>query len=217
MSARRRSSFPITDAPSTRSRSAAILQSGDWRELATGILVVGMALFGNKLSPDLFAHAADILITQVAFEFPMALLAVCAGQAIALKTRARRAAYVGLGMAAVLAAGTQLALQLDAPAMIIGGAWLILARVSPQHGSPWFSAEHCRTIEVTAGTAWACLIVALLLLSLLAAMTTPGGQVQTPPNFVYAITWSCYYLGLALLLPHVRAYYGSHKRRQGRR
>lgn len=217
MSARRLSPNAGKDASGLQDRRLALLQTVDWRELATGVLVVCMALFGTDLGPVLSAHAKDILVTQVAFEFPMALLAVCAGQAIALKSRGLRTACVCLGAMGVLMAGAVWSLQLDAPVMIIGGAWLILARISPLGGSAWFSAEHCRTIEVTAGTAWASLVVALLFLSLAAAMTTPQGSAQTPPAYVYVLTWSFYYLGLALLLPYVRAHYGGPKKRRPKR
>jgi len=201
MGEHRRNRLHAEDADRSLGRARSARRNFDPRELATGAFVVGMSLLGSKLSPRLFAHASSIVITQVVFEFPMALLAVFAGQAISQPTRGRRAAYVVAGLAMVTAAGVHTALDLRASWAILGGLWLILARAAPPRGCAWWSAEHCRAIEVTAGTAWACLIAGLALLWLLSA-STPSGQ--TAPGVVYAIAWGCYYLALAFVLPAVR-------------
>lgn len=181
----------------------------DTRELSTGAFVVAMALLGKSFSSPLFAEASNIVATQVVFELPMALLAVCAGKAVSQPARGWRAAYVCAGLALVAASGIYTALDLGASWAITGGLWLILARAVPPHGISWFSTEHCRAIEVTASTAWALLIAGLALLWLLSSIV-PHPSDRSAPGVVYAIAWGCYYLALAFVLPAVR------RRRVGR-
>lgn len=59
----------------------------DVRELVTAVLVVAAVLIGSDAAPWLFAQSQDIVVSQVLFEFPMALLAVIAGYAEARKSR----------------------------------------------------------------------------------------------------------------------------------
>lgn len=197
---------PVAPRAGTASLPAATLRAPavDLRELATGAFVVSMLLIGSQLWPRLFSEASDLLLGQLMFEFPMALLAVCAGQAVRHPSRAVRVACVLLGLFGVALAGSVNALQLDAPWAIAGGLWLLAARAAPPRGIDWFSSEHCRAIEVTAGTAWACLVGALLLLMLGQAMTPAQADSDALPSFVYAIVWGAYYLSLGLLLPRVR-------------
>lgn len=49
---------------------------------------MGMTVFGKQLGPKLIAYAADALVPQVAFEFPVALLAMRASKALAPEDRA---------------------------------------------------------------------------------------------------------------------------------
>ncbi len=204
MPAHRRNRLQPEDADRQEGRvRPARLNVVDTRELTTGAFVVGMALLGSKLSPQLFAEASAIVATQAVFELPMALLAVCAGKAVSQPTTGWRAAYVGAGLAIVAAAGVFTALDLGMPSAIAGGVWMIVARTKPPHGCSWFSVEHCRDLEVTAGTAWALLIGGLALLWLL-SIASPHPPGRTAPGFIYAIAWGCYYLALAFLLPHVR-------------
>jgi hypothetical protein len=214
MLANRKQRRPAANVPAAAVVWQSIRQGVDLRELATGIFVVGMALLGSRLSPALFAEASNILLSQVMFEMPMAILAVGAGGAIKHSTAIKRTASICFGIAAVAAAGILTAISLDAPAAIAAGAWLIVARATPPSGVSWFSIEHCRAIEVTAGTAWACLVVAILLLFTLASMTPAQGGTKTPPGFVYAIAWGGYYLGLAFLLPYVRRRFAAPKERR---
>jgi hypothetical protein len=176
----------------------------DLRELATGAVVVTALMGGSRLWPGLHAEASSLVTAQVVFEFPMAWLAVCAGQAVRHASRAMRVACVVLGVLVVALAGSVHALEVDAPWMIASGAWLLAARVAPPRGLAWFGVEHCRAIEVTAGTAWAFLVGALALLMLGSAMTPKPSDVQSAPAFVYAIAWGAYYLSLGVLLPRVR-------------
>jgi hypothetical protein len=111
------------------------------------------------------------------------------------------------GLVVVAAGGTYTALDLGAPAAIAGGVSLLVARATPPRGVSWFSAEHCRAIEVTAGTAWACLVGAFLLLFLLAGLGQQSGQAAS--SWVYALTWGGYYLALGLLLPWARRRFGA--------
>ena len=189
------------------------VQQVDLRELGIGAFVVTMLLIGSEVWPGLFSDASDMLAAQVMFEFPMALLAVCAGQAIRQGSRAMRTACVLLGLFGVALAGTVNALRMDAPWAIVSGAWLLAARMAPPHGVDWFSAAHCRAIEVTAGTAWACLVVAILLLTLGSGIPSSRQDGQSALTIVYVIAWAAYYLGLGLLLPHVRRRFVLRQRR----
>jgi hypothetical protein len=179
----------------------------DLREVAVGAFVVTMAVLGSQVSPALFALSMDFIVVQAVFELPMALLAVCAGQALALSAVWKRAVMVGIGVTAVALAGSVTALQLDVPGAIVGGIFLIVARAARPPGTTWFSVEHCRAIELTAGTAWACLIGAFALLMLYSAIFLPPGASEAP-GLVYAFVWGSYYLALALVLPRVRRYFG---------
>ena len=176
----------------------------DLRELATGAFVVAMLLAGSKLWPGLYTQASDLVVAQVMFEFPMAWLAVCAGQAIRHAARAMRITCVVLGVLVVALAGSVNALQMDAGWAIASGAWLLAARVAPPRGVEWFSAEHCRAIEITAGAAWTLLLCTFAVLMLGRAMTPPQPDGESAPAFVYAIGWGAYYLSLGCVLPHVR-------------
>ncbi|MBK8284485.1 MAG: hypothetical protein IPK97_06150 [Ahniella sp.] len=222
MSKRRRSKSRSVRSHLTESQSASAsstaaaerwAQQVDWRELATGAFVVTMLLIGSKISPDLFTHASDVLLAQVMFEFPMALLAVCAGQAIRHASTAMRAATVLVGLFGVALAGSVKAVQLDAPWAIASGAWLLASRVAPPRGIAWFSIDHCRAIELTAGTAWACLVVAILLLMLGSGIAPSKDDGQSAHAIVYVVAWGAYYLGLGLLLPQVRRRFNRQRRR----
>lgn len=211
MSARRRNRLHAEDAEGSRNRDLRARQYVvDARELSTGAFVVAMALLGKSLSSHLFTEASNIVATQVVFELPMALLAVCAGKAVLQPTRGGRVAYVCAGLALVATAGVYTALDLKATWAITGGLWMILARTAPPHGISWFSTEHCRSIEVTASTAWALLIGGLALLWLLSSIV-PHPPGKTAPGFVYAIAWGCYYLALAFVLPAVRNHFGGRR------
>lgn len=188
-------------------------QQVDLRELATGAFLVTMLLVGSELWPDLFTDASDILLAQVMFEFPMALLAVCAGQAARHSSWAMRVACILLGLLAVALAGSVNALNMDAAWAIVSGGWLLATRAAPPRGIPWFSPEHCRAIELTVGTAWVCLLGALLLLVLGNATVPPHREGATSHAFVYAIAWGAYYVGLSLLLPYVRLWFSRSRRR----
>jgi len=176
----------------------------DLRELVTGAFVVSMILLGSGLHAQLYREASNLLTAQIMFEFPMALLAVCAGQAIRQPTKPMRIACVAVGVVGVLLSGTSTAIQGDAPWMIASGAWLVGSRTMPTKGVIWFSVEHCRAIEVTAMTSWACLIAAFLLLMLLTTLLPPRAPGGSAPAIVFALTWGAYYVGLGLLLPRVR-------------
>jgi len=75
----------------------------------------------------------------------------------------------GIGVTAAALAGTVTVFELDAPGAIVGGTFLIVARAARPHDTTWFSVEHRRAIELTAGTAWAYLIGAFALMVVSAA------------------------------------------------
>lgn len=181
-----------------------LLQHLDLRELLTGVLVVSAALIGSQAAPTLFAQSRDIVITQVMFEFPMALLAVFAGYAEKRSARALRATILLFGAAAVLAIGFQHALIGGAPAAILPGLWLVYARLAPPGGVVWFSVRHCQIVSIVAGSAWAMLIGALMLLMILGALAPSGAHDDEAASWVYALVWGGFYLALAFAMPAVR-------------
>ncbi len=185
----------------------------DLRELVTGAFVVSMILLGTGLNPQLLREASNLLTAQIMFEFPMAMLAICAGQAIRYPAKPMRIACVAFGAIVVLLSGTSTAIQGDAPWMIVSGVWLVGSRTMPTKGVVWFSVEHCRAIEVTAMISWACLIATFLLLMMLTTLLPPREPGGSAPAIVFALTWGAYYLGLGVLLPRVRRKFEFRQRR----
>lgn len=179
----------------------------DVRELVTAVLVVAAVLIGSDAAPWLFAQSQDIVVSQVLFEFPMALLAVIAGYAEARKSRYWRAALLLFGALGVALAGAVHLLAMDALGGLIPGLWVIYSRLAPPAGVPWFSVLHCKLVTMTTGAAWATLVGALMLLMLLAGMAPAEGDSGEAQGWVYAVAWGLYYVALAFILPAVRRHH----------
>lgn len=200
---RRRPFFEFTPPQSLREWMVFL----DWRELVTGLLVVLTTIVGSQAAPWLFAQAQDVLLTQLVFEMPMALLAVVAGYAEARRSRFWRGFLLFFGAFGVMLAGLVKLLELDAPGGLIAGLWLIYARLAPPAGVAWFSALHCKCVHYTAGAAWALLIVALLVMMVLLSLAPSGDRTGAVSVAIYALCWAFYYTSLAFVLPVVRQYH----------
>jgi hypothetical protein len=173
----------------------------DFWELGTGAFVLVASLL--PASPW-FAHANGIVATTVVFEFCMAWLALCAHCASLTRTRALRIAWIAAGAAMAVAMGTHYAIQLDRPALILPGLWIIATRLRTPRGVGAFDPAHCRCIAFEGVAAWLALIGVFCAYVLVHALSGGTGPAQMRQDGGFALAWGGFYATLAVVMPIVR-------------
>lgn len=194
---------------SKRGGEANRIRELDWQDLLVGAAVAAVILLGPSLGETMHTLAQGIVVAQLFFEMPMALLAVVAGKAAQASARAARIALLSFGCVVVVAAGVAYALQFGVLLALLPGIFAVLSRM--RRAGPAqerFSVEHCVSVERVAVTAWVWLL-AMFLVTVGVVMIsgkpiTVGGAAGSAANWIAAALWLVYYAGLAFLVPAAR-------------
>jgi hypothetical protein len=180
----------------------------EWQDLLIGVFVAAVIVVGPGLGETMRALAAGIIVVQMLFELPMALLAVAAGQAARVATRVARISLLVLGTFAVIAGGVGYALEFDVLLIALPGVFAVISRTRRSDaGQVRYSAEHCRTVERVAGVSWGWLVLMILCATTFAGISSqPISLAVTADaiNWFGAAFWLVYYAGLSYVVPAAR-------------
>jgi len=185
------------------------LDDFDWQDLLVGVIVAVVIVAGPGLGETMHALATGIVVAQLFFEMPMALLAVLAGKAAQHAARGVRIALLGFGAVVVVAAGVAYALQFGVLLTVLPGVFAVLSRMRRANAAQLrFSVEHCQTVERVAATAWAWLLVMFVVtvgvVMISGRPITVSGAAASTANWIAAALWLLYYAGLAFLVTAAR-------------
>jgi hypothetical protein len=180
----------------------------DWQDLLVGVFVSGVIVVGPGLGDTIRSLAEGIIVVQLLFELPMALLAVAAGQAARVAGRVARITLLSLGAFAVILSGVGYALEFGLLLVALPGVFAVISRTRRSRADQIrFGIEHCSAVERVAGVSWGWLVLLILGTSLFAgissqpiSLTVTDGAI----NWFGAVFWLVYYAGLSIAVPAAR-------------